>query len=299
MKKVLYFVLILHSAYIAAQSGGSTWMDEKPIPFLPSPQSQLFEQYLNHEIAEYNGLPEISIPLYAIEVKGLMIPVSLNYHASGIKYKQFDGDVGAGWSLSIGGYRVCRTVHGMPDEIYTRFSFNTCLEKVTLFNQGNSTVRSEINQNFFSRFAGPLPLVNADSEYDQFSYMLPSTSGQFFIGDIDYKKAVIYEAKKDSIKFGGKDPASGFTDMTIIDDSGNKHLLGGSGLIEKSEMQIAQYNAIITNVGWPLMRIETPYGDAMNFQYSSFKKTIYPHNQPISSASVFGGSITARVLVTV
>jgi hypothetical protein len=85
MKKILYFILLLHSAYIVAQGGGQAWKDEKPVVLPSSPQSQIFEKYLNHEIAEYNGLPEISISLYEIEVRGLKIPVTLNYHASGIK----------------------------------------------------------------------------------------------------------------------------------------------------------------------------------------------------------------------
>ena len=287
MKKVLYFILFLNATYIAAQSGSPSWIDDKPVTLLPSPQSQLFEQYLNHEIAEYNGLPEISIPLYEIEVKGLKIPVSLNYHASGIKYKQFDGDVGAGWSLSIGGYRVCRTIHGFPDELFTRLSLEQYFEKVDLFNQGNNIICADINQNFFSRTAG-LPMYrNADSEYDQFSYMLPGTSGHFFLGG-NLKKPVVYEANKDSIKLGGIEANSGFTDMTIIDNAGFKYFLGGNGYVEKSEVISIGSNCFYS-VGWPLRLIETPYNENINFYYNYSKKTIYPDNDPLNGAYVVWG----------
>ena len=80
-----------------------------------SPQAQSFQKYLNHQITEYNGLPEIDIPLYELKIKGLTIPVTLSYHASGIRYKQYDGEVGAGWSLNAGGYRVSRTINGRDE----------------------------------------------------------------------------------------------------------------------------------------------------------------------------------------
>ena len=111
--------------------------------------------------------------------------------------------------------------------------------------------------------------------------------GHFFL-EGNFRYPVIYEANKDSINFGGQD-TSGFIDMTIIDNAGIKYLLGGSGLIEKSEMTIAQYHSMIVNVGWPLKRIETPYQEAIDFQYSSFRKKIYPNDYPISSASVSWG----------
>ncbi|GHV39125.1 hypothetical protein FACS1894179_03540 [Bacteroidia bacterium] len=48
---------------------------------------------MNHTINEYAGTPDIQIPLYEIEIKGMKIPIVLTYDASGIKYKQFDGRV--------------------------------------------------------------------------------------------------------------------------------------------------------------------------------------------------------------
>ena len=83
--------------------GQNKW--EEPMLIPPSPQTQLFQQYINHEVTDYHGLPNISIPLYVLEIHGLKIPVSLTYHAGGIKYKQFDGDVGVGWSIDVEGYK--------------------------------------------------------------------------------------------------------------------------------------------------------------------------------------------------
>ena len=92
-----------------------------PKVILPTAHSQLFQAQIDYPVCEYNGLPEITIPLYEIKTKGFTIPVILSYRASGIKYNYLygyvadgshpeytyhDGELGAGWTLSIGGYRI-------------------------------------------------------------------------------------------------------------------------------------------------------------------------------------------------
>ena len=84
----------------------------------PSPQSAIYRKYLDHAIDESTGIPDISIPLFEIRLKELTIPVTLSYHASGVKAFQYDGDVGAGWSINVGGYKVMRTIYGLEDERY-------------------------------------------------------------------------------------------------------------------------------------------------------------------------------------
>ena len=96
----------------------------------PMPQSMIFEKFIDQEVSECSGTPEITIPLFNIELKGMTIPVFLAYHASGIKFRQYDGEVGAGWMLNIGGFRIIRTIFGKPDEkcdMYDDSMFKTIL----------------------------------------------------------------------------------------------------------------------------------------------------------------------------
>src|SRR5882724_369545 len=51
----------------------------------PSPISASFERYGDYPVGMLSGVPEINIPLYTIESGGIKLPVSLSYHASGIK----------------------------------------------------------------------------------------------------------------------------------------------------------------------------------------------------------------------
>lgn len=71
-------------------------------------------QYVDCPVSYYTGTPEISIPLYEIDMQDVKIPITLNYHASGIRVSQEATWVGLGWSLECGGV-VSRTVRCSDD----------------------------------------------------------------------------------------------------------------------------------------------------------------------------------------
>lgn len=56
--------------------------------------------------ALYNGIPNISIPLYTLKGKGVSVPVSISYDASGITVAQEATSVGLGWVLNAGGHII-------------------------------------------------------------------------------------------------------------------------------------------------------------------------------------------------
>lgn len=83
-------------------------------------KNNLYNQYFNNvlpvaptagELMRYadipvdwaHGIPSIEIPLYTIECGELSLPITLSYHAGGIKVDQVATWVGLGWSLNAGG----------------------------------------------------------------------------------------------------------------------------------------------------------------------------------------------------
>ncbi|AEI52172.1 RHS repeat domain-containing protein [Runella slithyformis] len=64
-----------------------------------------------------NGLPQITIPVTVVKEGELQLPVTLQYHASGVKVEEVAGWVGLNWTLSAGGV-INRQVMGGPDESY-------------------------------------------------------------------------------------------------------------------------------------------------------------------------------------
>lgn len=80
-----------------------------------SPSATEFVRYERIPVSYFNGLPSIEIPVYTVETKDLYLPISLSYHASGIKVNQYPTAVGLGWALNAGG-GITRIVNGIPDE---------------------------------------------------------------------------------------------------------------------------------------------------------------------------------------
>jgi hypothetical protein len=173
--------------------------DTRPSFIPPAPQTSEFAKYINYNVSLYNGVPEISIPLYTIHLKGMDVPVSLTYHASGIKYHQTSGDVGVGWTLNPG-YRISRTIYGLQDDKYDM--------PATLSDDLNSLAAGYQRDTFLAKLLDPdlppvmpqpkNPMEHHDGQYDIFSYSLPTVSGSFVITDRANK--VIQTLDEDNVR---------------------------------------------------------------------------------------------------
>ena len=111
---LLAFVL----SVLSAQAQGSSGLMISPqtneiIPPTPSSAQQI--RYQSPQPALATGAVNLSIPLYTIDVEGLQIPFTLNYHTSGIKPTDDPYPCGYGWSLTPA-LKVTRTVRGRCDE---------------------------------------------------------------------------------------------------------------------------------------------------------------------------------------
>ncbi|MCM1520670.1 MAG: hypothetical protein NC098_07785, partial [Lachnoclostridium sp.] len=82
----------------------------------PTPQTAALSRYGEHPVDLSNGLVDISIPIYDIEVGSFKLPISLSYHASGVRLSDISTSVGLGWVLNAGG-AISRSINGVPDRI--------------------------------------------------------------------------------------------------------------------------------------------------------------------------------------
>lgn len=80
----------------------------------PSPTAASLGIYGAVPVGHYTGIPQIEIPLYEIKCGSLTIPISLSYHASGIRVAAEAGWAGMGWTLNAGG-AITRSVAGVDD----------------------------------------------------------------------------------------------------------------------------------------------------------------------------------------
>ena len=81
----------------------------------PAPQAAALARYGDIPVSISTGVPNISIPFFTISSGKLSVPISINYHASGIKVMDQASPAGLGWALNTGG-DITRVVQGLPDE---------------------------------------------------------------------------------------------------------------------------------------------------------------------------------------
>ena len=83
---------------------------------LPSPTASALGKYGEISVGMYTGIPSIAIPIYTIKADDIELPISLSYHAGGIKLEERASNVGIGWSLNAGGV-ITRSIRGLPDPV--------------------------------------------------------------------------------------------------------------------------------------------------------------------------------------
>jgi YD repeat-containing protein len=81
-----------------------------------SPDAASLGKFGNIPVSNYTGTPSIKIPVYDIKIGDINFPISLDYHASGIKVEEAASSVGLGWALNAP-LLVTRNVQGLPDEM--------------------------------------------------------------------------------------------------------------------------------------------------------------------------------------
>jgi YD repeat-containing protein len=108
-------LLAVSTAFNATAQSGSMRPEELKTVIPPSPTAAALGKYADWPVSLYTGTPGISIPLYTVSGRDFSVPVTVSYHASGIRVSEVASWVGLGWSLNAGGV-ITRSVKGLPDE---------------------------------------------------------------------------------------------------------------------------------------------------------------------------------------
>lgn len=263
----------------------------------PSPTSREFDKYINYEVSLYNGVPDISIPLYDIPMGRTTIPIRLDYHASGIKYGQTSGEVGVGWVLQPG-YRISRTIYGRADEFYEK----PVIADLSSF--GGSQPRDEYLTNFISSGQAvdpdlPTPAAYYDGEFDLFTYSTLSDGGTFFIKDRLSKEVKLISKTNLSVNYTlGQDGSLDHFD--VKDGNGNKYRFGRSLITEGTVFERnLDPNSGSARSSWLLTDIEDPFGNYARFGYQTFQEYDHLTGESLSvSPGFFGGCAQQSAAIT-
>jgi YD repeat-containing protein len=156
----------------SANSQTATTPPAAPVRLPAAPNAAALERYALMPVNEAAGTPTISLPLYEVHSGSLALPLTLSYHASGVRVSDQASWVGLGWALNAGGV-ITRQVRGLPDEQLRGF-YNNCrtvprADTITIAKHGTMLQRVVDNQ--------------LDYQPDLYSYNLQGQAGSFMLGN--------------------------------------------------------------------------------------------------------------------
>ena len=178
--------ILLLSSYLSISIFGQQNNPYLQLPTVipPSPVAQNFMRYGEIPIDYSTGVPKIEIPIYNIEGDKLSLPISISYHASGIKVNDVPSEVGLGWVLNAGGI-VTRTMMDNMDEngaiTKTYTSAEQFLQAIPgiIYNSFDSSCQCYPGSHTLEMFLDT-KYNNEDLMSDRYFYSLPTgTSGVF------------------------------------------------------------------------------------------------------------------------
>lgn len=159
---------------------------------IASPTAGSLGKYADIPVNNHTGIPNINIPLYTVKEGPLELPVSLSYHAGGLKVMEPVSWVGAGWSLNAGGV-ITRTVRGAPDEKGTSNVYNQ--------DKGYFSDYGYASYSFYGQTSEAIDLESTlfiegrwDGEPDLFSFNFGGYSGKFYFRD---DRTPVFEPQQD------------------------------------------------------------------------------------------------------
>ncbi|MEE4001578.1 RHS repeat domain-containing protein [Tenacibaculum sp. FZY0031] len=295
MKKNMLGILVMLYSFTFYGQYSSSFGLPNVVP--PSPEASALSKFINIPISHYTGLPNISIPIYTISEKGIQIPISLSYHARGIKVSEVASRTGSNWSLIYGG-SISRQVRGKADD--TGYN-NGYLKNKTEFLTYASNLQTR--QNVQSR-------EDLDPGYDfypdQFSFNAGATSGKFIL-NYENEQPLIQSFDDVTVTFEKENGK--IASFKVIDSQGNTFYYGVSkdGLRTAREYQTsigwsiyfdgnvvddpASTSSEIIYNSWKLMDIETPYGELISYNYNNIGNFVN-YNKSYDKHDVTGTQVT-------
>ena len=265
MNKIIIIILTLSVSIAFAQNDINNESSSIPKVSPPTPDVHSLYKFTEIPVSNTTGIPNISIPIHEIRLKEFSLPISVDYHSSGIIIDEVSSDVGLGWALKAGGM-ISQIVMGKQD-IGNGYSLPQ--DDVLDDSYPPPTLYPNPNQDYY--LLKELSAMNAepnsgmDTEPDVYMFSAGSFNGKFFF-DVNGNAHTI---PKSDIKIIRNSPFN----YTIIDEVGNKYFY-----------QTIAYNYIYNNLGYSsnglgassftenfslyLTKIETSYKEIIDFEYN-------------------------------
>lgn len=251
MKIKLIVCVLMLSLSIFSQNTETTGFQ---VPnFAPkSPEASAFLKYGEYPVDLSNGVPSVSIPLYTIETKSFKLPITLDYHTSGIKVNQEATWVGLGWNLNSGA-QIILSVRDDVDEN------NPYIDEIP----DSNAILAYWAIHPYQFNGGPIVTENLEKSRvkDVYSFSSSTAKGEFYIKNFANNDVVIFPPDAFKVELLGASRTNlGFK---ITDTSGNIYLFTTTR--EVSVRTLTHNDTYIS--AWYVDEIQTPTNDKLNFVY--------------------------------
>ena len=221
-RSYLYMLLLQLFPFLLIGQGPSITADPSLSILPPSPTAAALAKYAEFPVDYYSGTPQISLPLHNLVGRGIAVPISLSYHAGGVKVDEVSSIAGLGWSLNAGGV-VTRTIRGEADE-----SIDGFMERGDQVPTSSDITTDLTELKHFASSAGTTPW---DGQPDVFHFNFGGYSGKFVFED----ETTIHLIPYQDLKITYNKTTSGITDFLIVTPDGIEYTFGTSSATEKSE----------------------------------------------------------------
>lgn len=147
-----------------------------------TPTAASLGKYGDVGVSYFTGNPNITIPLYEMNVRGVKMPISLDYDATGVMPNSLPSWAGQNWTLNIGGV-ITRTVKGRRDEwknpkhIEASFSH----KPVNYFECHDKLIEYMDEGGNYSKLKKDVAYCGYDYAPDEYTFHFMGKSGKFFL----------------------------------------------------------------------------------------------------------------------
>ena len=172
-------------------------------------------------VSHYTGTPQISIPICEVTCGQLSLPISLSYHAGGVRVDQIASWIGMGWSLNAGGV-ITPTIMGVSD-----FKIRENIRNFDDIKNGNYPNKGELETYFWEKTG------NRDYQPDIYNYNFAGFSGQFVM-DENFTPHEIRNNTQLKITCNRSEKT-----FFIVDDMGNRYYFS---LAENTRIDLYRFN---------------------------------------------------------
>jgi hypothetical protein len=265
---LIFLFLFTFNKKVFSQTNGNNFA--LPTVLSPAPQAAALGRYGDIPVAINTGVPNISVPFFTITSGKLSLPVSINYHASGVKVMDMASPTGLEWALSAGG-DISRVVQGQPDE--AQFGFPT----VRFPNPNDPTLaaKEKCLAGFINNtYSGS---INAtDGQPDLFFFSVGNKSGQFVSKNAisNYQQPGYMTTPYFPINIA---MSNNYQNFTITDDDGTQYFFNRA---DSSSSNGSTAPRIITYAtAWHLVKMRSAdKADSIIFKYGILSQFGYSTN---------------------